>query len=80
MLQKIDILATSLSVLHNYFDQQNYFSDLYPAKILDFSAKPFFLTQFQMCILQRAAYRWVTSLEYSVHRIRYFHSIKRDRV
>jgi len=22
--------------------QQNYFSDLYPAKILDFSAKPFF--------------------------------------
>jgi len=23
-------------------DQQNYFSDLYPAKILDLSAKPFF--------------------------------------
>jgi len=31
-----DILA-SLSVLHNYFDigQRNYFSDLYPAEILD---------------------------------------------
>jgi len=42
-----DILATDLSVLHNYFDlvelvQQNYFSDLYSAKILDLSAKPFF--------------------------------------
>jgi len=31
-----DILA-SLSVIHNYFDigQRNYFSDLYPAEILD---------------------------------------------
>jgi len=25
-----------MSVLHNYFDQQNYYSDLYPAKILNF--------------------------------------------
>jgi len=52
--KKVDILATGSSVLHNYFDtyyyfdyllfsfQQNYFSDLYPAKILDLSAKPFF--------------------------------------
>jgi len=32
--QNLDILTT-LSV-HDYFDsQQNYFSDLYPAKILD---------------------------------------------
>jgi len=37
-----DILATSLSILHKYFDQQNHFSDLYPAKILDLSIKPFF--------------------------------------
>jgi len=36
------ILATSLSALHNYFDNSNYFSDLYQAKILDFSANPFF--------------------------------------
>jgi len=33
-----DILVISLSVLHNYFDSSN----LYPAKILDPSAKPFF--------------------------------------
>jgi len=40
--KNFDNLATSLSVLHNYFDsvQQNYFSD--PAKILNLSAKPFF--------------------------------------
>jgi len=37
-----DILATSLSVLYNYFDSSNFFSDLYPAKILNLSAKPFF--------------------------------------
>jgi len=37
-----DILATSLSVVRNCFDQQNYFSDLHPVKILDLSAKPFF--------------------------------------
>jgi len=36
-----DILATSLSVLYNYFDSSNFFSDLYPAKILNLSA-PFF--------------------------------------
>jgi len=40
-----DILATSLSVLHNYFNSstiKNYFSDLYPATILDLSVKLFF--------------------------------------
>jgi len=40
-----DILAISLSVLYNYFDSstiKNYFSDLYPATILDFLAKLFF--------------------------------------
>jgi len=43
--KNFDILATSSSVLHNYFDslyEQNYFSDPYPAKILDLSAKPLF--------------------------------------
>jgi len=39
-----DILATGLSVLHNYFDSSTkLLYDLYPAKILDLSAKPFFL-------------------------------------
>jgi len=37
------ILATSLNVLHNYFDSSiKLFSDLYLAKFLDFSAKLFF--------------------------------------
>jgi len=42
--KNFNILATSLSVLYNYFDtvQQNYFSYLHPAKILDLLAKPFF--------------------------------------
>jgi len=40
-VNNFDILAVNL-ILHNYFDQQNYFSDLYPTKILDLSAKPFF--------------------------------------
>jgi len=40
MLQQI--LAIGLSILHNLIVQQNYVSDLYPAKILDLSAKPFF--------------------------------------
>jgi len=35
-IKNFDILITSLNVL------QNYFSDLYPAKILNFSAKLFF--------------------------------------
>jgi len=40
--KNFDVLATGLTVLHNYFDL-NYFSDLYPIKILDLSAKlPFF--------------------------------------
>jgi len=44
MLQNFDILAISLSVLHNYFDSStNYFFDPYPVKILDLSAKPSFL-------------------------------------
>jgi len=38
--KNFDILATSLNILYNYFDefQQNYFSDPYSAKILDLSA------------------------------------------
>jgi len=42
--KNFDILATGLSVLHNYFDSSTkllYF-DLYPAKILDLLAKLFF--------------------------------------
>jgi len=40
--KNFDILATSLSVLHNYLlVQQNHFSDLCPVKIVDLSAKPF---------------------------------------
>jgi len=35
--KNLDILATSLNVLYNYFDSSTkYFSDLYPTKILDF--------------------------------------------
>jgi len=44
--KNFDIPATSLSVLQEIIIlmvQQNYFSDLYPAKILDLSAKSFFL-------------------------------------
>jgi len=40
--KNLDILAISLSVLHNYLIQQNYFSDLYSANILDLLAKSFF--------------------------------------
>jgi len=45
------ILTIGLNVLHNYLlhiliVQQNYFSDLYPAKILNLSAKPFFPCRF----------------------------------
>jgi len=40
--KNFDILATSLSVLRNYsIVQQNYFSNLYPAKISKLSAKSF---------------------------------------
>jgi len=43
-IAKSDILATNLSILHNYFDDPTkLFSDLYLAKFLDTSAKPFFL-------------------------------------
>jgi len=31
--------------------QQNYFSDLYPAKILNLSAKPFFPCNFRIIII-----------------------------
>jgi len=41
--KNFDILAASLSVLCNYFDRSTKFSDLYPTKILDLSAKSFFL-------------------------------------
>jgi len=41
--ESFDILAISLSVLRNYFDGlTKLFSDLYPAKIWDLSAKLFF--------------------------------------
>jgi len=40
--KNFDILAINLSVLHNYFDSSTNFSDLYPIKMLDLSAKPFF--------------------------------------
>jgi len=40
--KNFDILASSLSVLHNYLIQQNYFSDLYSAKNLNLSIKSFF--------------------------------------
>jgi len=41
--KNFDILATSLSVLHNYFDSSTkFFLNLYPAKILDLSNKPVF--------------------------------------
>jgi len=40
--KNFDILAFGLSVLHNYFDCSTKFSDLYPVKILDLSAKLFF--------------------------------------
>jgi len=40
--KNFDILAIVLSVLHSYFDSStNYFSDLYLAKILEFSVKLF---------------------------------------
>jgi len=40
--KSFDSLATSLSVIIILIVQQNYFSDLYPGKILDLSAKSFF--------------------------------------
>jgi len=43
--KNFDILITNLNVLHNYFDNlklSKLFSDMYPNKILNFSAKPFF--------------------------------------
>jgi len=39
--KSFDVLANSLNVQHNYFDGPNKFSDLYLAKFLDTSAKPF---------------------------------------
>jgi len=42
--KSFDILATSLSVLHNYFDDlTKLFLDLYLASFLDTLAKSFFL-------------------------------------
>jgi len=41
--KKFDVLATSLSVLYNYFNSStNFFSNLYPVKILDLLAKSIF--------------------------------------
>jgi len=39
--KNFDILATSLNVQHNYFDDPKLFSDLYLVKFLDTSAKFF---------------------------------------
>ena len=42
-IAKSDILATNLSILHNYFDDPTkLFSDLYLAKFLDTSENSFF--------------------------------------
>jgi len=38
----LKLFATLLSALHNYFNGTKLFSDLYLAKFLDTSAKPFF--------------------------------------
>jgi len=45
MQKVLIILAINLNVLHNYFDSPNkiIFVNLYLAKILDITAKPFFL-------------------------------------
>jgi len=40
--KSFNILATSLNILHNYFDGPKLFSDLYPVKFLDISARLFF--------------------------------------
>jgi len=43
-VKNFDNLTTDLSVLHNHFDSlTKLLFDLYPAKILDLSAKSFFL-------------------------------------
>jgi len=50
--KNVDIPTTSLSVPYNYFDSSTEFSDLYPAKIFDLSAKPFFpCTQLLMFLI-----------------------------
>lgn len=41
-VKHIDILAITLSALHNYFDGPIEFSDLYLANFSDTVAKPFF--------------------------------------
>jgi len=42
--KNFDILATGLNAPHNYFDRSTklLFCDLYPVKIFNLSAKPFF--------------------------------------
>ena len=55
--QKFDILATSLSVLRNYFDGSiKLFLDLYLAKFLDFLVKSFcmYIIQKQQIFLSLA--------------------------
>jgi len=43
IVKSFNILATSLSDLHNYFNSlTKLFSNLYPAKLLDTSAKSLF--------------------------------------
>jgi len=41
MTKNFASLATNLGGLHNYFDRSINLSDLYPAKLLNLSAKPF---------------------------------------
>ena len=43
LTKSLNILTTNLSVLHNYFDDPKLFLGLYLAKILNTSAKSFFL-------------------------------------
>jgi len=50
--KNVDILASILNVLHNYFDSLiKLFSDLYLAKFLDTSAKPFFPCNYYKAII-----------------------------
>jgi len=53
--KKFNILATSLSVLHNYFDDSTkLLADLYLATFLDTSAKPFFPCAYTKVYLSRS--------------------------
>jgi len=49
--KNFDIRATSLSVLHNYFDSSTKFFYLYPVKILDLSVKFFCIIIFLIALI-----------------------------